>query len=147
VIYRRWTFSDNGDIAAIEKQTFKTPWSLEMINKTTELDNFYGVVCCADDAVVGYVGCIFDPWDGEILNVAVKQDFRRQKIAETLMTMILEFLQKSGKEQVYLEVRKSNAPARLLYEKLGFKPIGERKKYYENTEDAVVMAKLLKGEN
>ena len=39
-----------------------------------------------------------------------------------------------------LEVRKSNAPARALYERFGFETLGERKSYYINPrEDAVIM--------
>jgi ribosomal-protein-alanine N-acetyltransferase len=36
-------------------------------------------------------------------------------------------------------VRVSNTGAQSLYERFGFEPAGVRKKYYENTEDAIVM--------
>ena len=43
-----------------------------------------------------------------------------------------------------LEVRQSNAPARALYEKLGYIQAGLRRNYYENPrEDAVIMTKTL----
>ena len=43
-----------------------------------------------------------------------------------------------------LEVRQSNAPARALYEKLGYVQAGLRRNYYENPrEDAVIMTKTL----
>ena len=60
-----------------------------------------------------------------------------------------EFLSERGVADVYLEVRVSNTPARTLYEKLGFRAVGVRKKYYRlPVEDAVVMKKQLnKGEN
>ena len=38
-----------------------------------------------------------------------------------------------------LEVRVSNAGAQALYTSFGFVPVGVRKKYYENVEDAIVM--------
>ena len=39
-----------------------------------------------------------------------------------------------------LEVRRSNKVAQNLYHKLGFIDVGYRKRYYENQEDALVMA-------
>ena len=45
--------------------------------------------------------------------------------------------------QIFLEVRVSNESAKALYLKLGFKPVGIRKNYYENSEDAIVMLKVL----
>ena len=38
-----------------------------------------------------------------------------------------------------LEVRASNTAAQELYRQFGFAPAGVRKRYYENTEDAIVM--------
>ena len=42
--------------------------------------------------------------------------------------------------EVTLEVRLSNVPARRLYEKYGFRPVGLRPNYYsDNGEDALIM--------
>ena len=38
-----------------------------------------------------------------------------------------------------LEVRVTNVGAQALYRKFGFAPAGVRKKYYEQTEDAIAM--------
>jgi ribosomal-protein-alanine N-acetyltransferase len=38
-----------------------------------------------------------------------------------------------------LEVRASNEAAQQLYRKFGFLPAGVRARYYEGTEDAIVM--------
>jgi ribosomal-protein-alanine N-acetyltransferase len=41
---------------------------------------------------------------------------------------------------VTLEVRPSNRPARNLYTKYGFREVGQRQKYYRDTnEDAIIM--------
>jgi cellulose biosynthesis protein BcsQ len=53
----------------------------------------------------------------------------------------LKELKNQGIEKIFLEVRKSNIPAKSLYEKIGYKEISVRKKYYSDGEDAVVMAK------
>ena len=46
----------------------------------------------------------------------------------------------SGMNWMTLEVRRSNKAAQSLYHKLGFIDVGYRKRYYENSEDALVMA-------
>jgi ribosomal-protein-alanine N-acetyltransferase len=38
-----------------------------------------------------------------------------------------------------LEVRHTNTAAQELYRRFGFVPAGVRRKYYENTDDAIVM--------
>ncbi len=143
MIYRNWLATDNLQISELEKECFKSPWSLDMLNQTASLKNFYGKVCEIDGNIVGYIGCIYDFWDGEILNIAVKIEYRKQGVGEKLMQEIIDFLRLEKKENVFLEVRKSNLPAQSLYQKLGFVKIGERKNYYENTEDAIVMSKVL----
>ena len=41
----------------------------------------------------------------------------------------------------WLEVRPSNASARALYKSFGFKEVGRRPRYYEDTnEDAILLA-------
>jgi ribosomal-protein-alanine N-acetyltransferase len=51
---------------------------------------------------------------------------------------------RQGANSVFLEVRPSNITAVELYEKLGFREIGRRPKYYtDSKEDALVMMKVL----
>ena len=45
-----------------------------------------------------------------------------------------------GAREATLEVRLSNLPARRLYEKYGFRPVGLRPRYYsDDNEDALIM--------
>lgn len=141
MIFREWKIEDNTKIAEIEIQCFKSPWSKKMLDDTVNISNFLGFVAENDGEVVAYVGCIFDNWDVEILNVAVVSEYRRQGIAENLLKMLLGAFSNQNKERCFLEVRASNFNAQALYKKLGFNELSVRKKYYENTEDAIIMAK------
>ena len=72
----------------------------------------------------------------EILNIAVRPDFRRLRIA----TELLRFEMSRWPGAHFLEVRESNAPARRLYERLGFELVGSRPDYYDDPpETAIVM--------
>lgn len=87
--------------------------------------------------VVGFVVWrITAPGEGEILNLAVWPERRRQGVA----TRLLESVLRQPGYSWFLEVRESNLPARNLYEKLGFREVGRRPCYYRDTgESAVVM--------
>ena len=76
------------------------------------------------------------PEETEILNLAVDPAERRRGIASALLREALR--RHSG--VFYLEVRESNAAARALYRRCGFREAGVRPKYYEHpSEDGVVM--------
>ena len=129
-------------IAELEKRCFSDPWSANSI--ASELDNklAFWLVATEGETVAGYIGSQTVMDETDMMNVAVHPDFRRKGIAETLVSGLVENLQKMGSHCLTLEVRASNAPAIALYEKLGFSEIGRRKNYYRNPrEDALILRK------
>ena len=131
--------------AEIERLCFSDPWSEKMLAE--HLANPCSLTLAAVDGVgrlLGYVGLLAVVDEGYITNVAARPDCRRQGVASSL----LQALEARGRARnltfLTLEVRQSNAPARALYEKLGYVQAGLRRNYYENPrEDAVIMTKTL----
>jgi len=81
--------------------------------------------------------------EGHIITFAVHPDWRRQRIGERLLLAFLDLAAERGAHEATLEVRLSNLPARRLYEKYGFRPVGLRPRYYsDNAEDALIMTTL-----
>lgn len=142
---RLWQKEDNAAVCELEKECFPDPWNIDMIDSCVRSGNFYGLVDERDGKIAGYIGSIFDLWEGEILLVAVREEYRRNGIGRALLSGVLERYERAGKEAVYLEVRKSNLAAQSLYYSLGFEKIAVREKYYQNTEDALVLKKSFKG--
>ena len=79
----------------------------------------------------------------EIENVVVAEEFRRQGIGAGLMRSVIAQWEKFAGAALLLEVRESNAAARALYTKHGFRETGRRRCYYRDpVEDAVLYALL-----
>jgi ribosomal-protein-alanine N-acetyltransferase len=150
---RRLTYADLPQVVAVERRAFTTPWSLAMF--VLELSKPSGVCLAAelmpqaggdeppgrgrlDGELVGYVVCARYDTVWHVMNVAVDPDLRRRGIATALLTSLVDRVGPDA--QLTLEVRRSNAGAIALYEGLGFRSVGARRRYYaDNGEDALVM--------
>ena len=76
-----------------------------------------------------------------LLNLAVRPDQRRRGISRALLSHALERSRNLGVTVAWLEVRPSNTAARNLYKSFGFKEVGRRPGYYDDTkEDAILLA-------
>jgi ribosomal-protein-alanine N-acetyltransferase len=137
---RRLTYADLPQVVAIERRAFPAPWSLAMF--VLELSRPGGVCLVAVDGgsrICGYCICSRHDTVWHLMDLAVDPDRRRQGIATRLMEGLLAALP-GPHEQVTLEVRRSNLAATALYERLGFKAAGVRRRYYQdNGEDALIM--------
>ena len=136
------TAAHTGQIAELEKVCFNDPWSESSI--ASELGNRLSLwlVAVDGDRVVGYVGSQSVLGETDMMNIAVAPDYRRQGIAEKLVTELISGLRQKGNHSLMLEVRVSNTSARQLYDKLGFEQVGLRKNYYRNPkEDAMILRK------
>ena len=128
-------------IVALEQVCFPTdPWSEALFRAALENPAVAILLAQSEDgAILGYavLSTVLD--EGNLDNIAVAPEARRQGIADALLGALTGF----GREHLsvlMLEVRASNAPAIALYEKHGFACVGRRKNYYDvPKEDAILM--------
>ncbi len=116
----------------------------EKIFPTTELQSKLAVYFVAKDngKCIGYAGFWNVSGEGDITNVAVLPEYRKNGIGSMLISEMIKTAVTLKLELLTLEVRKSNIAAQGLYKKYGFDIIGERKRYYsDNGEDAWIMTK------
>ncbi len=129
-------------IAQLEKVCFSDPWSETSISQELENPLSLWLVAVEEEQVLGYVGSLSVMGWADMMNIAVAPQHRRRGIAEDLVEHLVKALQARQVTCLTLEVRASNAPAKALYEKLGFLQVGRRPNYYRHPkEDALILRK------
>lgn len=129
-------------VAAIEKANFSVPWSLESFRESMKLEHTIYLVAEENENIMGYCGMYRVFNEGEIVNVAVAEAYRRKKVASQLLEQLFVESSELKVDNFFLEVRESNQPAIQLYKKLGFTEAGIRKNFYEKPrENAIFMWK------
>lgn len=139
--FRAMTLADIAAVGAIEQEAFTSPWSEAAFYN--ELTNnqfaYYTVVECEGD-VIGYGGMWAIVEEAHVTNIAISSRYRRKGIGTRLLHSMQETALLLGMKNMTLEVRISNLAAQSIYEKLGFRAEGVRKRYYtDNQEDALIM--------
>lgn len=137
---RKMTLSDLQEIENTLEAEFDDFWNASILE--SELKNTLSkyVVAKIETEIVGFAGVIDTVDQFEITNIVVKKKFRNNGIGNALLIELIKLAKTNNKDKIILEVNNTNEPAIKLYEKNGFKNIGIRKKYYNNTDDANIMA-------
>lgn len=131
---------DLPQLLPLERECFSHPWSERQFRLGLDNQAFFVFGMKHDATLAAY--CSFHAAAGEmeVMNIAVAPALRRRGLARRLLGLVLQICRNMGIQQGYLEVRRSNAAARALYEAFGFSEYGVRKGYYpDNGEDAVLM--------
>ena len=105
----------------------------EILSDTDSIYNYLD-----GDKVLGYLEIRLVDGVLDIMNLFVNEENRRRGIATSLMNEIIE---KENYSRIMLEVNENNNQALRLYNKLGFKEISLRERYY-GEDTAIIMEKV-----
>lgn len=132
---------DLDEVIAIERASFTAPWPPNAYRSEIETNRLASyLVARANGQVVAYGGMWLMVDEAHITTFAVHPAWRRQRIGERLLLAFIDLAIDRHAREATLEVRLSNLPARRLYEKYGFRPVGLRPRYYsDDGEDALIM--------
>lgn len=134
--------ADLSAVVRLEQTIFPQPWEAGGMADMQADPLAYCPVAVVEEEIVGYAFTWMVSGEVHLANLAVAPTQRRRGIARTLVEAVLAEGRRRRAEACFLEVRRSNRPAITLYERLGFIPVGVRKRYYpDNREDALLMAR------
>ncbi len=129
------------DLENLKISDFDDFWNVDILKDELTSDTSQFICAKYENKIVGFAGIKIILDEADLMNIAVKKDYRRQGIATLLLNHILTICQEKGIKTIHLEVNEENFSAISLYQKLGFKECGRRKQYYDNKYDAILMKK------
>lgn len=146
---------DFEQLTQIEFESFTDPYPKELFQflAGTQPDQFLVIVEKKEEteSILGYAVADIDRKKqskvGHILSIAIGKQYRRRRFGSRLLSKLINVLKSKGCNGVILEVRVSNNDARSFYQKLGFREVERSRRFYDDGEDALIMALNLEEES
>jgi ribosomal-protein-alanine N-acetyltransferase len=127
-------------LARVHATSFADAWSAEWIAKLLAHPGAFAFLTGGESG--GFILVRAAGGEAEILTLAVAPAARRRGIGSVLISAACRRAQEMGAGTMYLEVSRTNEPAKALYSRLGFRQVGRRRGYYQepgrSKEDALV---------
>lgn len=142
------TRADVARVAAIEAESFATPWSEAAFASELDLPfsrTLIGHPSDRPDEIAGYVVWWRVADEIHLLDLAVAATHRRSGLALLLTRRVLDDASDARARITTLEVAEDNVAARRLYERLGFSVVLTRRDYYGPGRAAFVMERATSG--
>lgn len=116
-----------------------------MLKEAIDFGNYLLLTTPADTEPYGTLLACHGAFSADIIYIHVAASERGKGTGKLLIRRLLHILKDKGDyENLFLEVRTSNLAAIRLYESVGMKQQGIRKRYYPDGEDAFVYSLSLK---
>ena len=146
-VISKMDISDLESIKNILLTDFDDFWNYTTFKSELLNPNSKYIVAKLDNQIVGFAGIWKALDDVHITNIVTAKKYRNKSIGTKMLAKLIDMTKsEKGVLSITLEVNSNNIIAKKLYEKFGFKVVGLRKKYYNNTDNAIIMTKELKGE-
>ncbi|MDE6473796.1 MAG: ribosomal protein S18-alanine N-acetyltransferase [Clostridia bacterium] len=125
----------------IERASIDEPWTLDQIRALASDKNAVARVGIVDGEVICYYSFYNICNEGNVNNLAVKENYRGKGVGALLIEDMIEIAKEKKLTAITLEVNEKNTIAISLYHKFGFITEGKRIKFYGGKDDALIMWK------
>lgn len=139
--------SEAAEIASISRQHvehgLRWRWTPGRIKRHVADPDSMVLVASRAGVMQGFAIMKFADDSAHLLLLAVQPKSRRRGIATDLLRWLEKSCVTAGIQQIRLELRDANQPARKFYTAMGYRLVGRMAAYYDRQESAVVMGKYL----
>ena len=132
------TAKDLFEINELENQLNLNKTKLIFFNKILLNKNFKFYKLVLEKKIIGFLQFSWNKSDCDIISIGVMEKFQNMNFGKTLV----EYLQRFKFKNIYVEVSEKNKNALVFYQRLNFKKIGLRKKYYIKQRSNAILLKL-----
>ena len=108
---REMNLDDLEQVMVIEKENFSVPWTETGFFSFLIRQDTLFLVAEESGEIAGYCGLVMAPDEGDVTNVSVAKNRRRQGIGAMLVRELIRRAGENGVTKLYLEVRESNQAA------------------------------------
>lgn len=130
-------------VVAIETRAYEHPWTRGNFADSLR-SGYQAQLLVAGGKLLGYFVAMKGVGEVHLLNITVVPEHQSQGWGRLMLDALALWSRGQGAQWLWLEVRQSNERAQRIYERNGFRRVGERKGYYPaadgKREDAVVMS-------
>ena len=134
-LIRKAIYDDIDSINLLGEQLHKNFTKTYHIDTELENENAIVLVALENKEVIGYLYALIFIDNIDLLSIFVSKNKRCQHFGSKLMKQLINEVKN---QTITLEVSAQNNEAINLYKKYGFKEVGLRKNYYEDS-DAMIM--------
>ena len=134
------TFADLENLKNFLQSDFDEFWSYDiLLSELSSSNSRYIVAKNKDNTIVGFAGIKIILDEAELMNIVTRKDMRHCGIASSMLNHLLAICKENNIKLLNLEVNTQNTISINFYKKYNFNEVGLRKKYYDNTYDALLM--------
>lgn len=144
LIFSQMSLNDLNEIKDFLISDFDDFWNYNTLQEEISSPfSKYFVAKTLDNIIVGFIGIKIILDEADLMNIVTRKNMRNLGVASFMLDCIISYCKKNKIKSVILEVNVQNTIAINLYKKYNFKETGLRKKYYNNTYDAILMSLTL----
>lgn len=129
-------------VVAIERRAYSHPWTRGNFADSLR-SGYQAQLLCAGDVVLGYFVAMQGVDEVHLLNITVDPEHQGQGWGRVMLDALTIWARGQRAQWLWLEVRVTNLRAQHIYQRYGYRRVGERKNYYpaeHGREDAIVMS-------
>ena len=131
------------EVVAIEQTAYDHPWARHHFADSVAA-GYQAQILMAGENLLGYFVAMRGVDEVHLLNITVAPVHQGHGWARVMLDALSLWARAQGAQWLWLEVRISNYRAQQIYERYGFRRVGQRKNYYPavqgKREDAIVMS-------
>ena len=139
--------SDAGLIASMSRllieHGLKWRWTTARVKRSIRDPETMVLVASIDGTLSGFAIMKFRDEESHLFLLAIAPRFQRTGIGSALLDWLEKSCRTAGIRNIRVEMRASNQPAAVFYERSGYRFAREIPRYYDNREAAVVMVRSL----